>query len=50
MDCKSKRYVSADVMEKFVDYLNSWMMKKVGSKYLDGYVMTRIPIFNSYVI
>ena len=41
IDGKSNTYVSADVMDIFVDSLNSWMMKKVGSNYPDIYVMTR---------
>ena len=41
----SNKYVSADVMNIFVDSLNSWMMKKVASKYPDVYFMTSGEIF-----
>lgn len=37
---KSNKHVSADVMDIFVDSLNSWIIKKVGSYYPDMYVMT----------
>ena len=40
MDFKSKRYVSVDVMDIFVDSLNIWTIKKVGSKHLKVFVMT----------
>ena len=42
MDGKSNKYVSEDVMDIFVDSLNSCMMKKVGSKYPVVYVMTSV--------
>ena len=45
MDGNSNKYVTADVMYIFVDYLNSWMMKKFGSKYPEVYFMTSGYIF-----